>query len=206
MTEDRDRDALVVVVVDDDASVRDSLALLLGLRGYRTRSFASAEDCLASAERGWAGCVVVDLRMPGLGGLALAQALKDAGIAAPVVVVTAYGDVASARAAFRLDAVDFLEKPFDDDELVAAIERAFARERRRLAASRLAADRERFLSALTPREREIAELLARGVRNAVIAERLGISARTVEVHKARLMDKLGARGLDELIERLRPPA
>ena len=199
-------DAMSVVVVDDDASVRDSLALLLGLRGYRTRSFASAEDLLASVAPGWAGCVVADLRMPGLSGLELAKALKDAGIAMPLVIITAHGDVAAARAAFLLDAVDFLEKPFDDDDLVEAIESAFARERARIAATRQATERDRYLAALTPREREVAELLVQGLRNPAIAERLRISARTVEVHKARVLDKLGARGLDALIRQLRPPA
>ena len=200
------RDAMAVIVVDDDASVRDSLALLLGLRGYRTRAFASAEDLLAAVAPDWAGCVVADLRMPGMSGLELGKALKDAGIALPLVVITAHGDVASARAAFRLDAVDFLEKPFDDDELVAAIESAFAREDARLAAARDATKRDRTLSSLTPREREVADLLVQGLRNPAIAERLGISARTVEVHKARVLDKLRVRGLDELIRLLRPPA
>jgi RNA polymerase sigma factor (sigma-70 family) len=191
--------ALSVVLVDDDASVRDSLALLLGLRGYRTVTYASAEDLLASVTPGWAGCVVADLRMPGRNGLELAAELEARGIAMPVVIITAHGDVASARTAFRLNAVDFLEKPFDDDELVEAIETGYARERERLAAQELKTGRNRFLSALSPREREIAELVARGMRNPAIAAKLGISPRTVEVHKARIMDKLGARGLDELI-------
>jgi FixJ family two-component response regulator len=176
-------DALSVVLVDDDAAVRDSLALLLGLRGYRTVTFASAEDLLAAVTPDWFGCVVADLRMPGKSGLELAAELQARGIAMPVVIITAHGDVASARTAFRLNAVDFLEKPFDDDALVDAIE----------------SGRDRFLAALSPREREIAELVAQGMRNPAIAGKLGISPRTVEVHKARIMDKLGARGLDELI-------
>lgn len=192
-------DALSVVLVDDDAAVRDSLALLLGLRGYRTVTFASAEDLLAAVTPDWFGCVVADLRMPGKSGLELAAELQARGIAMPVVIITAHGDVASARTAFRLNAVDFLEKPFDDDALVDAIETGHARERERLAARGLRSGRDRFLAALSPREREIAELVAQGMRNPAIAEKLGISPRTVEVHKARIMDKLGARGLDELI-------
>jgi FixJ family two-component response regulator len=200
-------DTLVVAVVDDDASVRDSLALLLGLRGYRTLSFAAGEDLLASANRDWAGCVVADLRMPGMSGLDLAAALKARGIAIPFVIITAHGDVSAARAAFRLNAVDFLEKPFDDDDLVDAIDSAFAHERWRIATDRREHDRNLRLGALTPREREVAELVAQGMRNAAIAGRLGISARTVEVHKARLMNKLAVRELDELIHLLRdaPP-
>jgi FixJ family two-component response regulator len=192
-------DALSVVLVDDDAAVRDSLALLLGLRGYRTVTFASAEDLLAAVTPDWFGCVVADLRMPGKSGLELAAELQARGIAMPVVIITAHGDVASARTAFRLNAVDFLEKPFDDDALVDALETGHARERERLAARGLRSGRDRFLAALSPREREIAELVAQGMRNPAIAGKLGISPRTVEVHKARIMDKLGARGLDELI-------
>ena len=198
------RDRYAVVLVDDDASVRDSLALVLSLRGYSTRAFANAEDCLAAADRAWEGCVVADLRMPGLDGLGLAAELARQGIAVPVVIVTAHGDVASARAAFRLNAVDFLEKPFDDDQLVEAIEAAFAREDARVAAQRERSLRESALAALSPREREIARLVATGLRNAAIAQLLDISPRTVEVHKARVMEKLGASGLDDLIRKLGP--
>ena len=198
------RDRYAVVLVDDDASVRDSLALVLSLRGYSTRAFANAEDCLAAADRDWEGCIVADLRMPGMDGLGLAAELARQGIAVPVVIVTAHGDVASARAAFRLNAVDFLEKPFDDDQLVEAIEAAFAREDARVAAQRERSMRESALAALSPREREIARLVATGLRNAAIAQRLDISPRTVEVHKARVMEKLGASGLDDLIRKLGP--
>jgi RNA polymerase sigma factor (sigma-70 family) len=199
------RERLSVVLVDDDAAVRDSLALVLGLHGYRTRSFASAEDLLGAVDPSWEGCVVADLRMPGRSGLELAAELAARGIGMPLVIITAHGDVASARAAFRLNAVDFLEKPFDDDQLVEAIEAAFLRETTRLQETTELAERERSLAKLSPREREIAKLVASGMRNAVIAEQLGISPRTVEVHKSRVMEKLGARGLDELILKVRPP-
>jgi RNA polymerase sigma factor (sigma-70 family) len=198
------RDRFSVVLVDDDGAVRDALALVLGLHGYRTRSFASAEDLLAAVDASWEGCVVADLRMPGSSGLDLAAGLASRGIAMPVVIITAHGDVASARAAFRLNAVDFLEKPFDDDQLIEAIEEAFDRERARVATSGEAAERERALARLSPREREIAVLVARGMRNPAIAEKLAISPRTVEVHKARIMSKLGVSGLDELILKVRP--
>jgi FixJ family two-component response regulator len=199
------RARLAVVLVDDDASVRDALALVLGLRGYRTRVFVSAEDLLAVIDASWEGCIVADLRLPGMGGLDLAARLASLGIALPFVVITAHGDVASARAAFRLNAVDFLEKPFDDDQLVVAIEAAFAREAGRLEEANAHGDRERTLAALSPREREIAMLVASGLRNPAIAERLGISPRTVEVHKARVMEKLGIKGLDELIRMVGSP-
>lgn len=198
------RARLSVVLVDDDAAVRDALALVLSLHGYRTRSFASAEDLLGAVDPSWEGCVVADLRMPGRSGLDLAAELTSRGIAMPVVIITAHGDVASARAAFRLNAVDFLEKPFDDDQLIEAIETAFGQEVARLEVSGERAQRERSLTMLSPREREIAVLVASGMRNPAIAEKLSISPRTVEVHKARIMDKLGVRGLDELILKVRP--
>jgi len=200
------RERLSVVLVDDDAAVRDALALTLSLRGYRARIFASAEDLLDVVDASWEGCVVADLRMPGLSGLELVARLAERGIALPVVIITAHGDVASARAAFRLNAVDFLEKPFDDDELCAAVDAAFARESARLAARDGRAASERALAALSPREREIARMVASGMRNPAIAEQLSISPRTVEVHKARAMDKLGVKGLDELIRLIGPPA
>jgi RNA polymerase sigma factor (sigma-70 family) len=196
------RDRYAVVLVDDDASVRDALSLVLSLRGYRARTFSSAEDCLAAANPSWAGCVVADLRMAGMSGLELAAELARRGVAAPFVIITAHGDVASARAAFRLRAIDFLEKPFDDDQLIEAIEAAFRVEDERIAAGEARASVERSLASLTPREREIAQLVASGMRNLAIAERLDISPRTVEVHKARIMEKLGVNGLDELIRKL----
>lgn len=200
MTDIRER--LSVVLVDDDGAVRDALALVLSLHGYRTRSFASAEHLLDAVDPSWVGCVVADLKMPGRSGLELAAELATRGIGMPVVIITAHGDVASARAAFRLNAVDFLEKPFDDDQLIEAIETAFGREAARLATSGERAEREKSLAKLSPREREIAALVARGMRNPAIAEQLAISPRTVEVHKARIMDKLGVRGLDELIVKM----
>ena len=191
--------ALTIHIVDDDAAVRDSLSLILSLRGYRTATFASAEHFLAAVKPDWTGCVIADIRMPGLSGLEMQQALRERGIAMPVVIVTGHGDVASARAAFKADAVDFLEKPFDEQGPVRAVELAFARERDRLAARGVARMREKSLAALSPREREVLDLLVEGLHNRDVAERLGISPRTVEVHKARVMEKLEARNLAELI-------
>jgi len=190
---------LTVHIVDDDAAVRDSLSLILSLRGYRTATFASAEQFLARVKPDWTGCVIADIRMPGLSGLEMQHELRARGIAMPVVIVTGHGDVASARAAFKADAVDFLEKPFDEHGPVHAVETAFARERARLAARGVARHREKSLAALSPREREVLDLLVEGLHNRDVAERLGISPRTVEVHKARVMEKLEARNLAELI-------
>ena len=190
---------LTVYIVDDDPAVRDSLSLLLSLRGFRTATFASAEDFLAAWQPAWAGCLFADIRMPGMSGLELQQALAQRGARLPVVIVTAHGDVDSARAAFRSDAVDFLEKPFDEEGPAAAAAAAFGRERARLADARVAREREQGLAALSAREREVLDLLVLGLHNKEAAARLAISPRTVEVHKARIMDKLGARNLADLI-------
>jgi RNA polymerase sigma factor (sigma-70 family) len=190
---------LTVFVVDDDAPVRDSISLMLGVGGYRTAVFASAEDFLAAWTADWAGCVVADVRLPGMSGVDLQEELKKRGMMLPFVIVTAHGDVSTARAAFRFQAVDFLEKPFDVAQLRSAVEKAFAREERRLVAGReRAADAEK-LAQLTPREREILEHAARGLHAKEIAAALAISPRTVEVHKARIMAKLGVRNIAELV-------
>lgn len=192
-------EGLAVYIVDDDAAVRDSLALLLSLRGYRTAVFATAEDFLAALRPEWAGCIFADLRMPGMSGLDLMDVLAERGIAIPVVIITAHGDVGAARRAFKSDAVDFLEKPFDDRDAVDAVERALNRERARLSSSELRLRGGELLSSLSEREREVMALVVQGIHNRDVASRLGISPRTVEVHKARIMAKLGAANLAELI-------
>ncbi len=188
-----------VFIVDDDAAVRDSLALLLGLRGYRTLVFASGEDFLATWRPDWSGCLVADIKMPGLSGLDLQRRLAEQGSDLPVIVITAHGDAASARTALKADAVDFLEKPIDDAQLMAAIESGLARAARRRQqdqAKRTALER---FTRLTPRERQVLHLVAAGQHSREIADALGISSRTVEVYKARLMEKLQAKSLPELI-------
>jgi FixJ family two-component response regulator len=190
---------LAVYIVDDDPAVRDSLSLLLSLRGYRTATFASAEDFLAALQPAWAGCLMADIRMPGMSGLELQHELAARGVGIPVVIMTAHGDVQSARTAFRSEAVDFLEKPFDEHGPVAAVEACFRRERERLSASSASALRAEGLAALTERERDVVRLLVQGMHNRDVARELAISPRTVEVHKARIMAKLGARNLAELI-------
>jgi RNA polymerase sigma factor (sigma-70 family) len=197
MTETRDH--FTVYIVDDDAAVRDSLSLLLSLRGYRTAVFACAEDFLRTHTVESAGSLIVDIKMPGMSGLELQAELAARGARLPVVIITAHGNVAAARTAFKTEAVDFLEKPFDDDQLVSAIEASFARERARLDARAQNSRRHTRLAALSEREREVMRLLVIGLHNRTIGEKLEISARTVEVHKARIMQKLGIRNLAELI-------
>jgi FixJ family two-component response regulator len=190
---------LVVYVVDDDASIRDSLALMLGLAGYTTRLFADAESFLVGFRPDWAGCVVADLRLPGLSGVELQARVRQRGSAIPFVIITAHGDVPAARAAFRAQAVDFIEKPFDDAQLRAAIDTAFALESARLGGAELRRADEAKLARLTRREREVLEHAVEGKHAKEIAGLLGISPRTVEVHKMRIMEKLEVRNIAELV-------
>jgi RNA polymerase sigma factor (sigma-70 family) len=190
---------LNVFIVDDDASVRDSLGLLLSLRGYRTAIFSDAESFLQGLSSDWRGCILLDIRMPGMDGLALQRRLLELGCSLPVIVITGHGDVESARHAFKAQAADFLEKPLDQAKLMAAIDDALSRyqlsrhenEQRARLAGRLAR--------LTPREREVMALIVSGSHNRDIAEELGISPRTVEVHKARVMQKLNVDGVAQLV-------
>ena len=193
------RAQLTVYVVDDDPAIRDSLSLSLSLRGYHIAQFASAEDFLNAYDAAWAGCVVADIRMPGMSGLQMQAALAEMGSNLPVVIITGHGDVDSARAAFRGRAIDFLEKPFNDDSLVSAIETAFEHELGRINDQAGMARQEAMLSSLSPREREVMKFLLRGLHAREIGEALGISHRTVEVHKAHIMEKMGVRSVVEIV-------
>jgi two-component system response regulator FixJ len=185
-------------VVDDDEPMRDSLVALLGDAGYETRAYASAEDLLACGVLN-SGCVVSDIRMPGIDGLALLKKLRADGSELPLILITGHGDIPLAVAAMKAGAVDFLEKPFDADALLAAIEAGL---RRQATPSFEGEDREaarRSLEALTAREREVLERLVAGESNKEAALKLGVSHRTVEFHRAHIMEKTGAKGLPDLV-------
>lgn len=183
-----------VFIVDDDASVRDSLSLMLSLHGYATATFASAEDFLTAWQPQWRGCVIADVRLGGMSGLELQQQLRARMPDLPVVVITAHGDVAAARQAFLSSAVDFIEKPFEPQQILQAVEHAC----RRLAAGSAPAA-PAVPAALSDRERQVMALLVEGLDNRAIGTRLGISHRTVEIHKARVLEKTGARNVLELV-------
>ena len=188
-----------VFIVEDDAAVRDSLGLLLGLQGFRTQSFSCAEDFRRIYQPSWAGCLLLDVRMPGMNGLELQESLRRQGLALPVIIMTAHGDITTVRTALKSGAVDFLEKPVDPTALLAAVRTALdADAARRRAALEVEGMRQR-LSVLTARERQVMELVAKGCHNREIAETLGISPRTVEVHKARVMEKLQVQSVPELV-------
>jgi len=190
---------LTVFIVDDDPSVRDALSLLLGVRGYRTAMFASGEAFLQAWQPAWRGCMLIDIRMSGMDGLSLQMELRRRDCRIPVVIMSGHGDVSMARAAFKADAVDFLEKPVDDGKLIAAIDEALARARSVHSEQQRRSRSDTLLSELTPREREVMELVVMGRHNREIGPALGISVRTVEVHKARLMAKLGVDNVADLV-------
>lgn len=189
----------IVHVVDDDDALRDSLLFLLDCAGIEARAYGSALaflDALATMER---GCIVTDVRMPGMSGLELVEQLKRAGVTDPVIVITGHGDVPLAVEAMKAGVSDFIEKPFDDQQLLAAVRAALDKGRgiraeegeRRLVEERLAG--------LSGREREVLEGLVEGKPNKIIAFDLGISARTVEIYRANVMAKMQARSLSELV-------
>ncbi len=188
-----------VYIIDDDASVRDSLGLVLGLRGYRTALFADAASFLSALRPEWQGCMVIDIRMPGMSGLELQRALQERGCMLPAVIITGHGDVSSVREAFRSEAIDFLEKPLNEARLLQAIDEGFARQSLSFKTRQQHEQFARRLEELTPREREVMELVIAGRHNREIAEKLGISPRTVEVHKARMMAKLEADNIPQLV-------
>ena len=189
----------VVTIVDDDEAVRDSLALLLNFRGYRTRLFASAEACLDAWQPDWRGCLLLDLRMGGMDGLALQQALIQRDSTLPIVFLTGHGDLAHARAALKSGAVDFLEKPYEEADLLKAVNEAMQRDSSQYAAQTHVAEIAARIERLSERERQVMGLVVAGKPNREIAEELGISPRTVEVFKARMMEKMQARSLPELV-------
>jgi two-component system, LuxR family, response regulator FixJ len=189
----------VVHIVDDDEAVRDSTATLLVGAGYHCLAYPSATEFLASPAKTAPGCVLSDIRMPGMDGLALQAAMAAQGLNTPIVFMTGFADVPVAVRAMKNGAIDFVQKPCDPAALRAAIERAFALGRRERAAPLETAEAERRLAKLTAREGDVLRCLVAGDPNKVTAHKLGISARTVEVHRARVMEKLQVRSLAELV-------
>lgn len=189
----------IITIVDDDDAVRDSLALLLNFRGFRCRGYASAEACLAEWSRDWRGCLLLDLRMGGMDGLALQQALAERGSRLPVVFLTGHGDIAHARAALKAGAVDFLEKPYAEEALLEAVREAVARDARQHAEHAYSDEIAARMARLSERERQVMAFTIAGKPNREIAALLEISPRTVEVFKARMMEKMQARSLPELV-------
>jgi RNA polymerase sigma factor (sigma-70 family) len=187
-----------VYVVEDDPSVRDSLSLLLQLRGFSTATFDSAEAFLEGDALDRPACVLADVRLPGMSGLELQRKLANQQSALPFVVMTAHGDVATARAALRDGAVDFLEKPIDEQDLIEAITVALRSDHAQVEKARNRETTLARMQRLTERELEVFDRVTSGYHNREIAEEFGISQRTVEVHRARVMEKLQARRVADL--------
>ena len=191
--------APTVFVVDDDEGVRNSLRFLLKSVGLATRALASANEFLETYKPNQPGCLILDVRMPGMSGLELQQQLNVRGAVIPVIFITGHGDIPMAVEAMQQGAFDFLQKPFRDQDLIDRIQRALERDSRsRTALSQHVKIRER-LESLTPREREVMVLMTRGKANKVMAAELGVSQRTVEIHRARVMEKSGAASLAQLV-------
>lgn len=188
-----------IYIVDDDEAVRRGLSALLLAKGHAVETYPSADAFLAAVPPEPTGCALVDIRLPRTSGLELQREMKRRGLKLPVIIITGHGDVPVAVAALKAGAIDFLEKPFDSGALLAAIDEAL---RQAPAAGAAVPDRGTLaarVERLTPREREVMALVVEGQPNKAIAHRLKIALRTVEIHRARVMEKTEARNLSELV-------
>lgn len=193
-------DEAVVFVVDDDADFRDSLVALLNSVGLQTKTFGSIGELLDTRLPDVVSCLVLDVRLPGLSGLDFQAELAKANNLIPIIFLTGYGDVPMSVKAMKLGAVDFLTKPPRDQDLLDAVTVALQRDRTRREAARELADLRSLLENLTPREREVMGLVAKGLMNKQIAGTLGVSEATVKFHRGRLMEKLGVRSVADLVK------
>jgi FixJ family two-component response regulator len=189
-----------VFIVDDNQAVRNSLSLLLDSVGLATETFSSAQAFVDSFEPSRCGCMILDIRMPGMGGMELARHLRERNVLLPIIFITAYGDVPMAVEAMKLGALDFIQKPFRDQDILDRIYRALEEDQQqRRAVNEVTAIRQR-LARLTPREQQILEHIMAGRVNKVIASELNLSPRTVELHRASLMEKMEAASLAILVQ------
>ena len=191
--------APIVTVIDDDAAARSSLRLLLKSLGLAANAYDSAASFLASYDPQQPGCLLVDIRMPGMSGLELQQVLNQRGTLTPIIFITGHGDVPMAVEAMQQGAFDFLQKPFRDQELLDRVQRAIEKDRSVREQLRGNEAIRRRLESLTAREHDVLELVAAGAPNKIIAHKLGISQRTVEIHRARVMEKMNADSLAQLV-------
>jgi two-component system, LuxR family, response regulator FixJ len=189
----------VVFVVDDDQAMRTSLQWLIESTGLQVRTYDSAEAFLDDYYPGRAGCLLLDVRMPGIGGLELQQRLAKGEYCLPVIIITGHGDVMMAVKAMKAGALDFIEKPFHDEDLLRSIRRALDQDARLRASQSVRAEVAARLAELTPREHEVMAMVTDGKSNKEMAAALGVSTKTVEAHRARVMEKMRADSLAELV-------
>lgn len=192
-------DKKLIHIVDDEEAIRRSASYMLKTSGYAVETWPSGAAFLKEVRHAEQGCVLLDIRMPDIDGIEVQRLLAERGVTMPVVIMTGHGDISIAVRAMKAGAVDFLEKPFEKAVLLGAIEAAFERLMAADSVASRAAEAEVILSALTPRERDVLEGLAQGLPNKTIAYDLGISPRTVEVHRANLMTKLDVRSLSDAL-------
>jgi FixJ family two-component response regulator len=200
MTVPRSNDGPVVYVIDDDRSVREALANLLTAVGLDVESFGAAEDFLTRKPSERTSCLILDVRMPGVSGLNFQDELAGAGSRIPIIFLTGHGDVPMTARAMKAGAVDFLTKPFRDQDLLDAVQSALKRDGARREAESAHAELRDAYAGLTPREREVLALVATGLMNKQIADRMGIAEITVKIHRGRLTQKLGARSVADLVK------
>ena len=189
-----------VYIVDDDEAMRDSLAWLLESQGFAVTAYVSAEDFLAACRDDMAGCIVLDVRMPGMSGLELYEKLNLRHCTLPVIFITGHGDVPMAVSALKKGAVDFIEKPFGDKDMLRLVAQCLELDRTNREKNRAGAAAAKRLASLTEREVEVMDLIIAGKLNKQIADVLNISIKTVEVHRARIMDKMDVRTVAELVQ------
>lgn len=189
----------IIHIVDDDSAVRNALSLLMEAEGLQVRAYASAEEFLEGVTPATKGCLLLDVRMPGLSGLELQQALRKKRINLPVIIMTGYADVPMAVQAMKAGALEFIEKPFDNERLLQQVHVCLQKcEQLQTEQVQLQAAGEKT-ARLTRRERQVMDMLVQGCQNRAIAEKLGISPRTVEIHRARVMEKLEAHSLSDVV-------
>jgi FixJ family two-component response regulator len=189
-----------VYIVDDDASLREALSQLMQVVGLKAECFASAQDFLKKKLPNVASCLVLDVRMPGISGLNLQDDLAKAGIHIPIIFITAHGDIPMTVQAMKAGAVEFLTKPFRDQDMLDAVQVAIERDRSRRKHDESLAELQAKFASLTPREREIVELVAAGLMNKQIAAKLGLAEITVKIHRGGATHKMGAKTLAELVK------
>jgi len=189
----------LVHIVDDDEAIRRSVSFALKTSGFQVRVYENGTDILKSAPALEKGCILLDIRMPGMDGLEVQEALKGKGVTLPVIIMTGHGDVTLAVRAMKAGAIDFIEKPFEKAVLLLAIEHGISRLKQSASTVKEAKDASVRLQLLTARERDVLDGLAKGLPNKSIAYDLGISPRTVEIHRANLMSKLGVHSLSEAL-------
>jgi len=191
--------APTIYIVDDDNGVRSSIRVLMKSIGLAAAPFASAQEFLASYHSHQAGCLILDIRMPGMSGLELQEELNRRGAVIPVIFITGHGDIPMAVEAMRHGAFDFLQKPFRDQDLIDRVQKALVRDgETRQSLKEVGRTRARIAS-LTPREREVLDLLVKGQANKVMAQELGLSQRTVEIHRAHVMEKMAANSVAQIV-------